>query len=140
MRGFLRRLRGIIGTGLTWAVGYFVLGVIYSVTTGGSILSAIPGNTSVGFIFGSTFAVILSVAERHRKLEDLSLLRVALWGALVPLIIVGAMQLGFQGHLHWDLLRGALVTGCFSSGSVALAKRSDTKLLEDEALPALEGE
>ena len=142
MKQFLRRLRGIIGSGLTWAVGWVALGMGYSLFHGASILSAIPGNASVGFIFGSVFAVILSVAERHRRLEDLSIPRMGLWGALTALLIVGALQLGFQGTLHWDLLSAALFTGTFSAGHVALAKRADTKLFEgdDEPLPALEGE
>ena len=126
--------------GLTWAAGYGVLGLIYSVLNPKpprgvweSILHAIPGNASIGFIFGSVFAVILSVAERHRRLEDLSLARVALWGALGPVLIIGTMQLVFWGNFQWDqMLKMALNTGGFSAGTVALARRGESRLLEGE--------
>ena len=83
VKRFLRRLRGIIGTGLTWAVGWAV------VNLGIALLSGLPlrfiglgaiSSLAQGFVAGGAFAVILSIAERRHTLEDLSLERTALWG------------------------------------------------------------
>ena len=145
MKGFLRRLRGFVGTALTWAAGFAVFGALIGVTQGAwdQILALIPSNAGVGFFFGSVFAVVLSITERHRRIEDLSIPRMGLWGALAASLVVGGIQLGFLGSLHWEtLLILAVFSGGLSSGSLALAKRAETKLLEgdDEPLPALEGE
>ena len=144
MKGFLRRLRGIIGTALTWAVGFAFLGTVIGVLRGewDVILTVIPGNASVGFFFGSVFAVVLSFVERHRRLEDLSIPRIGLWGALTALLIVLGIQLSL-GTLAWEpLLILSVFSGGLSSGSLALARRAEPKLIEgdDEDLPALEGE
>lgn len=145
MKGLLRRLRGIIGTGLTWAAGFAVFGVVLGILqgAGAAMLAVIPGNAFVGFIFGSVFAVVLSIAERHRRLEDLSLPRMGLWGALSALLIVGGIQLGFLGTLHWEtVLTLALFSGGLSSGSLALARRAEPKQIhgEEDPLRISEGE
>ena len=151
MKGFLRRLRGIIGTGLTWALGWAGAVVGVYLLFGGSLqfigMAAFIGSTW-GFIAGVGFAVILSIAERRHTLADLSLWRVALWGGiggtllfLVMVLILSLVGSPPGGVLIW-LVLNILIGAGFASGSVALARRSDTKLLEadDEPLPALEGE
>ena len=83
MKAFLKRLRGIIGTGLTWALGWAGLfGVAGAIFGAYSIprLAFIGG--FMGLIVGGAFAVILSITERRHSLEDLSLWRTALWGGL----------------------------------------------------------
>ena len=104
-------------------------------------LLTISVDLASGFVFGSAFAVVLSIAERHRKLEDLSLWRVALWAAVGALLPLGAIDLAF-GVVEWGFaLPSLLIFSGFSSGAVALAKRADRKLTEDDDdLPALEGE
>jgi hypothetical protein len=95
------------------------------------------GMAGVGFIAGSAFGVLLSVLERHKKLEDLTFWRIALWGSIGGLAI--AAGFGLQ-HLPQTIVLTFVGIGS-ATGSVALAKRSDTKLLEgDDDLPALEGE
>lgn len=154
MKGFLRRLRGVITTGLLWAVGSVAFFSVFEVLGGrtDSLLIAIPFYAGFGFIMGGAFAGILSLTERHRRLEDLSLRRVALWGALGGLVFLGIATLVFRPPelVSWLIL--PILTAGFASGSVALAKRADTKLIEgdddsveslegdDEPLPALEGE
>jgi hypothetical protein len=136
MKGLLRRLRGIIGTGLTWAVGFAFLGTVPGVFQGewDVLLSVIPGNASVGFIFGSVFAVVLSIVERRRRLEDLSIPRIGLWGAFTALLIVGGMQFFSAGTLYWEpVLILSLYSGALSSGSLALARRAEPKLIESQA-------
>ena len=88
------------------------------------------------------FAVIVIVAERHRRLEDLSIPRIGLWGALAVLLLTGGLELAVSGAMDWvTVLTLSVIAGGLSSGTVALAKRSNTNLLEgDDDLPALEGE
>lgn len=92
MQMLLRRLRGMIGLGLTWAVTYsavfLTLGVVISLLDPDSIdpgesigLVTLIGAT-VGFVSGCISALVLAAAERHKTLSDLSLGRMALWGAL----------------------------------------------------------
>jgi peptidoglycan/LPS O-acetylase OafA/YrhL len=145
MKAFLRRLRGVVKTGLMWAVGSvaFFSGFLALVGRSDGILISIPYFASFGFIVGGVFAGILSMTERHRRLEDLSLRRVALWGAIGGLLVTVAFNLVNAGTVYWQaLLTISLLSAGLSSGTVALAKRADRKLIEgdDEPLPALEGE
>jgi len=155
MKGFLRRLRGIIGTGITWAVGwaggYSVVSVVIGAPLSGLGAVALAG-AIFGFIAGGSFAVILSITERRRAFDQLSLWRVAVWGGLggmaLPLFfaprLIGA---GFPLHLLLTtylipLAVSGLMGAGFATGSVALARRADTKLIEgeDDSTLMLEGD
>jgi hypothetical protein len=147
MKGFLRRRRGIIGTGLAWAVGGIAAFSGLLALRGAPweiILTSIPTGAWMGFVCGSAFAGILIVTERRRKLEDLSLRRVALWGAIGGFLVTGAVNLLFAGALFWPaIVTVSLLSSGLASGTVAVAKKgSEPKLIEwkDEDLPALEGE
>lgn len=137
MRRFLRRIRGIIGTGLIWAAGFVGFFTVAQLVRVGMTLQIFPGLAFrwaiYGFLTGGTFAGILALTERHRKLEDLSLRRVALWGAVGGFLItcVWASIYGMMPPL-WTLSEVSLLSAVFSSGSVALARRGDTKLIEGE--------
>lgn len=140
MKGFLRRLRGIIGTGLTWAFGW--AGVTVALNLIGGVPLQFFGDMAIsglirGFIAGGAFAVILSVAERRHTLEDLSLRRVAVWGgigggflflAVMPVLL--SMGFPVRGVLG-PLVVNTLVGAGFASGSVALARRADDPMLTD---------
>ena len=151
MKGLLRRLRGILGTGLTWAVGW--TGVTVALNLVGGVPLHFLGQLVLsgmvrGFVAGGAFAVILSIAERRHTLEDLSLRRVALWGGIgggflflsaVPFLL----SLGFPvGGVLAPLVANSLIGAGFASGSVALARREDSRLIEGEDEPAflIEGE
>ena len=158
MKRFLRRIRGIIGTGLTWAVGWMgLIGlVVFPVlalfgwpifSDFGLYLINVRIVGVLGFVAGSSFALVLSALERRRKLEDLSFIRIAMWGGLGGLVLAA-----LDGFTNLGAVIAFTLMGIGSAtGSVALAKRSDAKLIEgdddsvpslagDEALPALEGE
>jgi len=102
----------------------------------------IPIYATFGFIMGGAFAGILSMTERHRKLEDLSFRRVALWGSFGGLALLGVVSLvyGPPNLVSWLVI--TFLSAGFASGSVALAQRGDASLIEgeEEPLPALEGE
>jgi hypothetical protein len=146
MKGFLRRIRGIIGTGLIWAVGWAALwGAVLLIMSGFDLLEgwdfwytvrAMLGVAGVGFAAGSGFGVILSLLERHKKLEDLSFRRIALWGGIGGLALAAAF--GLQ-HLPQTIVLTLLGIGS-ATGSVALAKRADRKLIEgqEESVLSLE--
>lgn len=154
MKRFLRRLRGVIGTALTWAFGwaaaFSLLNVGMAIIGGYPIrqfaLSALVGGF-YGFIAGGSFAVILTIAEGRRTLHQLSLKRVALWGGIggaVLVVVGGAILLG--AGFPVDQIAGALLTrlgivavlGAGSaSGSVALARKASTGLIEGEKEPLL---
>ena len=98
-----------------------------------------------GFLAGASFAVILSVAERHHSLEDLSLRRVALWGAggglvlsLIPLAAGIPMA-----YLLGPLVINAGIGAGMATGSVILARRAESRSLMDPVdgpMLSLEGE
>jgi len=151
VKKFVRRLRGIFGTGLTWAFGW--AGVTLALNLLGGVPFHFIGQIALsglarGFIAGGAFAVILSVAERRHTLEDLSLRRVALWGGigggilylgLVPLML----SMGFPiGGFLVPLALNSVIGAGFASGSVALARRADTNLIggEDDSALWLEGD
>ena len=74
MKQFLRRLRGVIGTGLTWAIGWAGFSAVVGVIFGAySVPRLALVGAFTGLIAGGAFAVILSITERRRRLEDLSL-------------------------------------------------------------------
>jgi hypothetical protein len=140
MKKFLRRLRGIIGTGLTWALGWAgIFGVAGAIFGAYSVprLALVGGFT--GLIAGGAFAVILSITERRTTLEDLSLWRVALWGGLGGFLVAAAFSGG--GGLIWSFVGTMAFSGAVSSaGTVAIARGADRRLLsgDDKPLPALE--
>ena len=141
MKGIFRRIRGIVGTGITWALGWAgVLSALHFLM--GAPVQFI-GQTVItgliwGFVAGGGFAVVLSIAERRHTLADLRLWRVALWGGIggsililatvLILSLVGSPMSGVLGALVLNFLLGA----GFASGSVALAKRAEIRLLEGE--------
>ena len=120
----LRRLRGALGIGLTWAGLWIVIGVMLGILRPGDIgpgegpRRILPILAMVGLLSGLGFAGFLWLAERRRTFEQLSLGRVALWGllgsALIPVIM------GTEGSM--GLLTGSL-GAVFAAGSVAVARR-----------------
>ena len=105
MGGLMRRIRGAIGTGLTWAAGWLgvgaILGVPISILLGLPVLSGMTvlavGWAKLGFVGGVLFSGVLAAAEHNRSIEDLSLRRIAAWGAVggfllaVPSVIAAGM-------------------------------------------------
>ena len=137
MKKWLRRARGAIGMGLTWAVVWAPVAVLIGllVDPDGSMdemwvaIGAYPG-----FLGGVVFSVVLGIAARRRGLEDLSIARVAAWGAgaglLVGLLPVAA---GADGSPVWLLpvIAGsiALLSAASAAGSLALARMAENREL-----------
>jgi hypothetical protein len=97
MKG-LRRIRGAIGMGLTWAFGWAIAGVLIGVA---SILlpglpwdaffevfdAPLPAFAIPGFFAGVFFSTVLGIAGRRRRFRELSLPRFAAWGAVGGLLL-----------------------------------------------------
>ena len=147
MKRFLRRIRGILGTALTWAIGWGAAGA--GLHLFGIGLSRHLGETAffgafLGFLAGGSFAVTLAAIEGRRRLDQLSLGRVGLWGALGGV----AVAYWFVGPISWSafsvypvlFIKGMAYTfvppillgAGFAAGSVALARRGDNKMIEDQ--------
>lgn len=134
MKRLLMRVRGVLGTAFTWAVAWVGLGAGIGALAGLplSYLLRMALNSSVaGFIAGASFAVILSVAERERSLRDLSLRRVALWGAVGGLLLSFIpMAFGVPvPYLLGPLVINVGIGAGMAAGSVVLARRAETRHL-----------
>ena len=93
MTTLLRRLRGLLGVGLSWAILWglviFAIGTVISIVDPGSIDAGeepwrmvLTIVAPIGFISGITFGTVLMATERKKTIRDLSLWRVALSGAV----------------------------------------------------------
>ena len=128
MRNWLRRIRGAIGMGFTWAAAWFAAGFVPRWVFG--INSDLPFPLlfgGLGFIAGATFSGLLMLTEGRRRFDQMSLPRFAAWGAmggLLPsaLFIRGA-SLGWGEVLAISTTFAVACAAC-ASGSLALARRA----------------
>jgi len=130
VKKFLRRVRGAVGMGLTWAFAWFAAGIALLLVVGPHAAD-VPfpiGFAMFGFLAGATFSTVLGITEGRRRFEQLSIPRFALWGA------VGGVLLSVAFVLLADVGRGALVvlapvfalaSAASAAGSLTLARRVD---------------
>ena len=102
MKQWLRRIRGAIGMGLTWAAAWFGAGLILLLVVGvGAADVPFPLFFGLlGFIAGATFSGVLGMVEGRRRFDQMSLPRFAGWGALGGLLLSGILVLaaGLRGE------------------------------------------
>jgi hypothetical protein len=147
MKGFLRRIRGILGMAATWGAGLGVVGSAVAslgfFTGHGFVTGIALTGAFMGFVVGGASGIIISLSERHKGLEDLSLKRVALWGGLAGALAACATNLLGGGGIIWGFVVTLTLLGSgLSSGSVAIAKRAHRKELaegDEESFAALKG-
>lgn len=98
MTKWLRRLRGAVLTGLIWAIGWAIAGILIGVS---SLLlpglpwdaffqvfdAPLPALAVPGFVGGALFSIVLGIAGRRRRFSELSLPRFTAWGALGGLLL-----------------------------------------------------
>ncbi len=130
MSVLFRKLRGIVGVGLTWGLIWAALGALLGIVYG--VLSpqdVDPGESPVdiarmlgiaGFISGAGFALMLALLERGRTLRDVSRSRVALWGVVGGAIIPLLTSVD-DSQVFWTCPVGALL----AAGTVAVARRAE---------------
>ena len=143
MKMWLRRIRGAIGMGLTWAVAGGAAGTIinlgFLVRTGSRPDAPFPIMLGAfGFVAGVAFSGVLMLVEGRRRFDQMSLSRFAAWGAAVGFALSAtfflAVSRGDAAFLRYFVVVGPVVAvaaaGC-AAGSLALARRAqDRELLE----------
>lgn len=135
MRKWLRRIRGAIGMGFTWAAAWFAVGFVPRWVFG--IYSDLPFPLlfgGLGFIAGVTFSGLLVLTEGRRRFDQMSLPRFAGWGALGGLLLGALFVRG--ASLGWSELLAipatfALASAVCASASLAVARRAVRRELSD---------
>ena len=129
MDTLLRKLRGALGVTLTWGAAWgAVFAAIWlvvalvdpdSIDPGEFPLVVMGVGAMLGFVSGAVFGALLGVAERGKQVQQLSLVRVALWGALAttvyPLLTPADNSM---------LLFLCPIGAALAAGSVAIARRA----------------
>ena len=137
MRRWLRRLRGAIGTGLTWGAAWSAAGVVLAAITRFQADAPFPLIFGVlGFTAGVIFSAFLALTAGRRRFDEMSLRRFAGWGAVGGLLLSGLFAKA--ASLDWgDVIliapTFALASAICASGSLALARRSEMRELGADA-------
>ena len=135
MGKWMRRIRGAIGMGLTWAVAWAAVGSMPRWLFGFNPDVPFPVVFGVlGFIAGLIFSGLLMLTEGRRGFDQLTLPRFAAWGAvggvLLSAIFTRAASLGWADALA---ITPTFAVACAisASGSLALARRARMRELPD---------
>lgn len=152
MGKWLRRIRGAVGMGLTWAVAWGLGGALitlgFVLITGERPDAPFPLLTAFfGFFAGVIFSAVLSLLGGSRRFAEMSIRRFAAWGAGAGLLLSSAfvtlISLNGDPAFMWNLilvgpLFATATAGC-AAGSLALARRGRDRELDvvdqPEALP-----
>jgi len=135
MHKWLRRLRGAIGTGFTWAAAWSVAGMVLAAATRFQADAPFPIIFGVlGFTAGVIFSAVLALTEGRRRFDEMSLRRFAGWGAVGGLLLSAIFSKAASLELR-DVLAiaptFALASALCASGSLALARRAERRQLAD---------
>ena len=160
MKKWLRRIRGAVGMGLTWAAGWALVGVLIGVT---SILlpglpwdlffevfdAPLPALAIPGFVGGAFFSTVLGIAGGRLRFDELSLPRFGAWGAVAGLLLalfpaamvaVGFASANVDLWLNTAIVIGPLALLCAvsASGSLMLARMAEDRELLDASADVVE--
>lgn len=138
MSSWSRRIRAAVMMGVAWALVWAPVAVLIGlvVDPDGSmdemwpVIGAYPG-----FLGGVVFSVVLGIAARRRRLDELSIPRVAAWGALAGLLVGGLpFTIGEPTGTVPVWLLASVVVGSITllsaasaAGSLALARMGETR-------------
>jgi hypothetical protein len=144
MRNGLRRIRGAIGMGFTWAAALAAVGGVPRWVFGVQTDAPIPiVFGAFGFIAGITFSALLVLTEGRRGLDRMSMRRFAGWGAtsglLLSAIWANAVSLRW-GEALMIAPAFALACAACASGTLAVARRAARRELPDGRPDAAEAE
>ncbi len=140
MNNWWRNIRGALLMGLTWAVAWAPVGLLIGsiVDPDGSMDEPwVAVGTFPGFLCGVLLFTLLRLAEGRRRLDELSLSRASVWGAMAGLLVgVLPFILGSQktnGRPLWLLpvvVIGSvtLLSAVSASVSVVLARSAKRRL------------
>ena len=135
MRTLLRRIRGVIGTGFTWAVAWSAVGQVPRFVLGYTPDAPFPLIFGVlGFIAGSLFSILLMLTAGRRRFEQMSLARFAGWGAVGGVLLSALFSKAASlegGDVLAIVPTFAVASAICASGSLALARRATRRELSD---------
>lgn len=151
MKNWWRRVRGALGMGLTWAVGWAPVGAVL-----GSVLWAVHGppltlmqvmtlNATtlgvLGFVGGTIFSILLRLGVKGSSFDKLTLPRFAAWGGAGGLLLgTLAVAAGLWGASSVPLIGvtvagAATLLGAGSAGaSLAIARQANDRDLLDDGM------
>ena len=140
MKKWLRRIRGAIGMGLTWAAAWGGAGTLvmlgFLLVSGSRPDAPFPFMFgAAGFVAGVIFSGVLGLVEGRRRFDQMSLPRFAAWGAaggfLLSATFVLAVSLAGDRGFLWNLLVVgpvfAVAAAGSAAGSLALARRAQDR-------------
>lgn len=131
MNSWWRRIKAGLGMGLIWALGGAgVGGVIELIANFVPALNFIdmwiPLFAIPGFVGGMIFSLVIGIAARHRKFEELSIPAFAAWGALGGVLLVAlAAVIGWGGPFL--ALPFILMSAGGAAGSLAIARMAERR-------------
>ena len=129
MTTWLKRIRAAAVIGLAWGVAWLAAGLVLLLIVGPDAAD-VPfplGFGFIGFLAGFTFSAVLSLVERRRSFQQLSLPRFAGWGAAGGLLLsaIFAPIAGIPLSALVVLAPVLAVSGAAcAAGSLALARKS----------------
>lgn len=135
MRTWLQRIRGAIGMGVTWGAAWAVAGLVLAAATRFQADAPFPLIFGVlGFVAGIIFSTLLALTEGCRRFDQMSLPRIAGWGAAGGILLSAVFAKA--ASLDWrDVVAivptFALASAVCASGSLALARRAARRELSD---------
>ena len=136
MGTWLRRIRGALGMGVTWAAAWFVAGTVPRWVFGVNTDAPLPLVFGLfGLIAGLLFSAVLALTEGRRSFDQMSVPRFAVWGAMSGLLLSGLFAKA--GSLGWgDVLALAptlaVASAVSAAGSLAMARRAARQELPDK--------
>jgi hypothetical protein len=90
MKKWLRRIRGALGMGVIWMVPWMFVAFLIEIFVDphGQIADIWPAVLGFpAFVSGVFLSVVLGIAERRRKFDELSVPRFTAWGAVAGLLV-----------------------------------------------------
>ncbi|MGH7503244.1 MAG: hypothetical protein ACREL7_16075 [Longimicrobiales bacterium] len=123
--------------GLTWAVAWGFVGFLMEfVDPHGQIADIWPALFAIpAFLGGVIFSVVLGIAERRRRFDELSIPRFGAWGAVAGLL-VGALPFVLGSNSSdfptWQLALMimapiSVLSGVSAAGSLAIARKAEQR-------------
>ena len=139
----LRRARGILGTALVWCIAWLAMGSAIGLYARLRTSPAVDARFVAwmaaawalwGAVSGALFALTVLAGERRRTLAQLSVWRVATWGALGALglpVIFLCFVWAAGGAVTWQgvvvtLPTSAALGAACAAGTLTLAQRGST--------------
>ncbi len=151
MNRLVRRVRGLLGVGLTWGALWSAIGAGIGLVIGvfapdvwgltDRVFAWTIGMGLYGLVSGVGFGSVLSLREGQKTIFEVSLRRAASWGVLgsaaVPLLF-GALGTFEVGTTTAEVLGAILVTGIlggtFAPGAIAIARKAELRAVEESKL------